>query len=320
MTEYSLNPGKTPNSRDFVNYFLLENHKGYCTHYATSGVLLARMAEIPARYATGYVIVGDDFNDENIKSDGSYTITLKDNRRHAWVEVYLNGYGWVPFEFTAGYSNQTIDTTPTTTVTTISETTETTSIESSEESMTTTHNSERRNTERTTSSFIPKTTITTVTEIISEIPIENSGISKILKYILVSISSASAFIIIIILRRKLVIYIRNKHFTSGSRRKRMAYMYEYTEKLLNYLKISRDDMQYAEFSEYIEKTLGGIYFSPDEFTEFTDIALKSAFSEHPPENNELKKCCSFICKFAEKIYDRANIMEKIYLKIILILI
>ncbi len=320
MTEYSLNPGKTPNSRDFVNYFLLENHKGYCTHYATSGVLLARMAGIPARYATGYVIVGDDFNDENTKSDGSYTITLKDNRRHAWVEVYLNGYGWVPFEFTAGYSNQTIDTTPTTTVTTISETTETTSIESSEESMTTTHNSERRNTERTTSSFIFETTITTVTEIISEIPIENSGISKILKYILVSISSASAFIIIIILRRKLVIYIRNKHFTSGSYRKRMAYMYEYTEKLLNYLKISRNDMQYAEFSEYIEKTLGGIYFSPNEFTEFTDTALKSAFSEYPPENDELKKCCSFICKFAKKIYDRANIMEKIYLKIILILI
>lgn len=320
MAEYSLNPGKTPNSRDFVNYFLLENHKGYCTHYATSGVLLARMAGIPARYATGYVIVGDDFNDENTKSDGSYTITLKDNRRHAWVEVYLNGYGWIPVEFTAGYSNQTIDTTPTTTETTISETTETTSVESSEETMTTTHNSEIRSTKRTTSYFTRETITTTVTEILPVTPVKNSGIPKILKYILVSVASISIFAVIIIMRRRLVIYIRYKRFTSGSHRKRMAYMYEYTEKFLNYLKISRDDMQYAGFSEYVEKTLGGIYFSPDEFTEFMDIVLKSAFSEYPPENDELKKCCSFTHRFAEKIYNRANIIEKIYLKIIIVLI
>ncbi|MDE5855349.1 MAG: transglutaminase-like domain-containing protein, partial [Ruminococcus sp.] len=168
MAEYSLNPGKTPNSRDFVNYFLLENHKGYCTHYATSGVLLSRMAGIPARYATGYVLVGNDFNEGNKKTDGSYTITLKDNRRHAWVEVYLNGYGWIPFEFTAGYSNQTIDTTPTTTTaTTISPTTETTSVVSSsaeDETSTQTHN---QSTRKTASSIIQNTATTTATEIVT---------------------------------------------------------------------------------------------------------------------------------------------------------
>lgn len=322
MAEYSLNPGRTPNSRDFVNYFLLENHKGYCTHYATAGVLLARMAGIPARYATGYVLVGDDFNEENKKADGSYTVNLKDNRRHAWVEVYLNGYGWIPFEFTAGYSNQTIDTTPATTTTTVSTTTETTSVVSSSASAenkttTQTHN---QSTGRTTLSVMQNTTTTTATETVQVIPVKNAGIPKVLKYILVSLASVTELAVIIIMRRKLILYIRQKHFKSGSHRKRMAYMYEYAEKLLNYLKISRNDMKYTEFAEHVEKSLGSIYFSPNEFTEFTNIALKSAFSEYPPEKDEIKKCREFTHKFAEDIYIRSNAIEKIYLKIILVLV
>ncbi|MDE5917518.1 MAG: transglutaminase-like domain-containing protein, partial [Oscillospiraceae bacterium] len=98
--EYSLEPGKTPSNRDFVNYFLLENHKGYCVHFATSGVILARMMGIPARYADGYVISREDFSDSNKQPDGTYKIEIKDNRAHAWAEIYITGKGWVPFEFT----------------------------------------------------------------------------------------------------------------------------------------------------------------------------------------------------------------------------
>ena len=128
-SEYSLRPGKTPANRDFVNYFLLENHKGYCIHYATSGVILARMAGIPARYATGYVIVGDDFKEENKNPDGTYTIDIKDNRSHAWAEVYINGFGWMPFEFTAGYSNTSVQ--PEAPVTTTADSSSTTTVNNS---------------------------------------------------------------------------------------------------------------------------------------------------------------------------------------------
>lgn len=323
MAQYSLNPGRTPATRDFVNYFLLENHKGYCTHYATSGVVLARMAGIPARYATGYVIVGDDFNESTQNSDGSYTITLKDNRSHAWIEVYLANYGWVPFEFTAGYSNQTIDTTPTTaTTTTTTESTETTTVESTEENGTTT-----RRSRQTTTGFgrhtLSKTeaTVTTVVEIPEDIQVSSF---RNLKYIIYTIIFLVSAILMIYLRRAVILYLRKQHFTEGSRKARMGYMYEYTEKLLKYLKINCDDMQYTVLAEHVEKLLSDVhlnpYFSPNEFREFMNTALKSSFSEYSPEKDELKKSLDFTTDFAKEIYIRSNSIEKIYLKFILVLI
>lgn len=320
MTQYSLNPGRTPATRDFVNYFLLENHKGYCTHYATSGVILARMAGIPARYATGYVIVGDDFNESTQNPDGSYTITLKDSRSHAWIEVYMDGYGWVPFEFTAGYSNQTIDTTPaTTTTSTATESTETTTVESTDESGTTTRRS-RKTTTGGAKQTAYETTIITVTTVVDVTEITSESTPKPAKYIIYTAIALTLTALLIYLRRVLILYIRKKHFNDGSRKSRMRYMYSYTEKLLKYLKIKQEDMQYNEFSAYVEESLNKVYFRPDEFREFTNTALKSAFSEYPPENDELRKCLDFTERFAKEIYIRSDIAHKIYLKIILVII
>lgn len=103
QVSYSLSPGKTPPSRDFAAYFLLENKKGYCTHYATAAVLLCRMAGIPARYCEGYVV--DNVLSEHSGPDGSPYIyaDILDSNAHAWCEVYLDGIGWMPFEFTYSY-------------------------------------------------------------------------------------------------------------------------------------------------------------------------------------------------------------------------
>ena len=59
--EYTLSPGTTPEGRDFVDYFLFENHKGYCVHFASTAVALLRSQGIPARYAEGYAVTaGED--------------------------------------------------------------------------------------------------------------------------------------------------------------------------------------------------------------------------------------------------------------------
>jgi transglutaminase-like putative cysteine protease len=59
--------------------------KGDCSEYADLFVALCRSRNIPARVVTGYTV----------KSD---TKTSK----HNWVEVYLQKYGWVPFDPSSG--------------------------------------------------------------------------------------------------------------------------------------------------------------------------------------------------------------------------
>jgi transglutaminase-like putative cysteine protease/uncharacterized protein (DUF58 family) len=91
---YSLNVSTGPAGADIVEYFLFRLKKGYCDYYATSMVVLARAAGIPARYVVGYI---GEYYDE---AEDVYIITA--DQSHAWPEVFFPGYGWVPFEPTGG--------------------------------------------------------------------------------------------------------------------------------------------------------------------------------------------------------------------------
>lgn len=100
---YTLSPGTTPVDRDFVEYFLFENHKGYCVHFATATVALLRSAGVPARYVEGYAVSSGDFENNNEWAN------IPDSRSHAWVEIYLSATGWVPIEATPGAERGIID-------------------------------------------------------------------------------------------------------------------------------------------------------------------------------------------------------------------
>ncbi len=89
--EYSLSPAEPTGEEDFVEFFLNESKEGFCVHFATAEVVLLRAMGIPARYAEGYAVPVD-------KSGGWVTVT--DRSSHAWVEIYFNGVGWLPFEAT----------------------------------------------------------------------------------------------------------------------------------------------------------------------------------------------------------------------------
>ncbi|MDR0904274.1 MAG: transglutaminase domain-containing protein [Ruminococcus sp.] len=99
--EYNIDVGEMPADKDFALYFLNEKREGFCQHFASSATLLCRAAGIPARYVTGFIISPSDYAVPS--ADGS--VTVKDSRAHAWTEVYVNGYGWMPLDFTSGYSN-----------------------------------------------------------------------------------------------------------------------------------------------------------------------------------------------------------------------
>lgn len=98
---YTTTPGNTPYNKDVIDYFLFENGKGYCVHFASAAALMYRMYGIPARYVTGFVAQPTDFRPSRF-TKGYFTATLTDKSAHAWVEIYLDNYGWVPVEVTPG--------------------------------------------------------------------------------------------------------------------------------------------------------------------------------------------------------------------------
>ena len=114
---YSLSPGRVPEGEDFICYFLEDNKKGYCTYFASTAVMILRNAGIPARYVVGYSVNSSDGkgNNQEIRRNvagkaynESYSgsiVEVYDDSAHAWVEIYMDGYGWIPLEFTPGYSN-----------------------------------------------------------------------------------------------------------------------------------------------------------------------------------------------------------------------
>lgn len=115
---YSLSPGKVPEGKDFICYFLGESNQGYCTYFASTAVMILRNAGIPARYVSGYTINSSDGSSINQESKrnvagSSYsesystsTADVYDSAAHAWAEIYMDGYGWIPLEFTPGYINE----------------------------------------------------------------------------------------------------------------------------------------------------------------------------------------------------------------------
>lgn len=100
-TTYTLTPGLAPLNEDVVENFLFERGRGYCVHYAAAAALMYRRYGVPARYAAGYAVPPEAFE---LQEDGHYTAAVADSSAHAWVEIFLPGYGWTPVEVTPAQS------------------------------------------------------------------------------------------------------------------------------------------------------------------------------------------------------------------------
>lgn len=77
---------------DVVVSFLRDYKEGICQHFASAATMLYRALGIPARYTIGYAsdtVAGEWTDIDSLKA-------------HAWVEVYIDGLGWVNVEVTGG--------------------------------------------------------------------------------------------------------------------------------------------------------------------------------------------------------------------------
>jgi len=84
-----------------MDEFLFNTRRGFCEHYAGSFAFLMRAAGVPSRVVTGYQ--GGEVNPV-----GNYLI-VRQSDAHAWVEVWLQGRGWVRVDPTAAVSPERIE-------------------------------------------------------------------------------------------------------------------------------------------------------------------------------------------------------------------
>ncbi len=85
-----------PLGRHGADEFLFDLRTGYCEYYASAFAVLMRHAGIPARIVTGYQGGFWQAADEYL--------LVRNSDAHAWVEVWLEGRGWVRVDPTAAVS------------------------------------------------------------------------------------------------------------------------------------------------------------------------------------------------------------------------
>ncbi|MGH9067033.1 MAG: transglutaminaseTgpA domain-containing protein, partial [Acidimicrobiales bacterium] len=89
---YSLNVPATTSDNALVR-FLFQTRRGFCQQFAGAYAVMARAIGLPSRVAVG-------FTPGQLGADGLYHVRALN--AHAWPEVHLGHYGWVPFEPTPG--------------------------------------------------------------------------------------------------------------------------------------------------------------------------------------------------------------------------
>ncbi len=101
-------------SVDKISRFILKEFPGDCTEFSNAAAMLGRLAGIPSRVVTGYLVSKSLQTPQHIQA----LMVLKDNidilsekslselmlvttaHRHSWVQFYIPGFGWVDFEST----------------------------------------------------------------------------------------------------------------------------------------------------------------------------------------------------------------------------
>jgi len=83
---YSLDVGRF-SSEQPVAEFLFEKRRGYCEYFASAAAILLRLQGVPTRYVTG-------LNVQPANRRGDHFL-VRASDAHAWIEVWLEGVGWV---------------------------------------------------------------------------------------------------------------------------------------------------------------------------------------------------------------------------------
>ncbi len=83
---------QVPANREAVDFFIFELREGHCEYFASSLTVMARLAGLPARVATG-------FSPGNYNALTGY-FEVHEYHAHAWTQIYIEKIGWITFDAT----------------------------------------------------------------------------------------------------------------------------------------------------------------------------------------------------------------------------
>lgn len=87
---YSLEFNPAPSGKDPILHFLETSRTGECREFAAAATLLLRAEDVPTRLVVGFM--STEFDPAN----KTFRVRLRD--AHAWIEIHLEGYGWITFD------------------------------------------------------------------------------------------------------------------------------------------------------------------------------------------------------------------------------
>jgi len=325
-TQYSLSPGKLPEGKDYVEYFLYENKIGYCAHYASTATLMLRAMGIPARYVEGYAIGSADIinsqetNTQDVtlhSNSGSKInnviqaeISVKDYNAHAWVEVYVDNCGWIPVEFTPGslvdYNYTVMED-----MATIGE-----NLNRYEEEVK--DQTEKADDPTPTplveeeESIVNKPEKEEVTTPDNKTAKENAKQTDSLFVTVFIILIAGAAVIIMALRFK--IRRRARHIKNHN--KKALFLFIEIEKILTTCHSLPKSVQLEDGEEYVKEHCP--FIDTNVFEGCMGTVRKARFGRGKITKKELKEVEMFYQSLYEEVYEKLSLRKKIYLKLILL--
>lgn len=322
---YSFDLEPVPEGWDIVEYFLFEQQKGYCMHFASAGTLLLRLQGIPARYASGYLVVPGDFKENK---DGSYTAVVRKERAHAWVEALGTYQCWMPIEATPGdYYMQLTENGGEDTVEEIVESIQPKSTPERPEErperpekeqakpLETPEEEERPESEETTREQEPQTK--DEAEAHRQKESFFLRIWPVLSVVLKILLATGCLLALILLRAKFLQKRRKTRLAASDKRMASQAIVSETFRLLTLAGIvfrgTEDEGLFARDTEAAIE-----YFGEDEFTEFIEIARVARYGRELPTEGQLQYLSMIYRRVKQHETDRMKWYQRLYYRYILV--
>ncbi len=296
--KYTVSPGEVPAGKDFVSYFLNESHEGYCTYFASAAVLILRQAGIPARYVVGYAVpeqtvAAGEVSGNDDSGHPIHDFTIIDKQAHAWAEIYEDGWGWRPVDFTPGFMPQIKN-------------------KNNGQDKNNSQNADKpeqqnKDNKAENKPDKPENKITPPTQNDKSLPPQSHMPEGIL------LAAAAAGIAMLWRRRcrKLLSSRFLNDITIQNQTERTAELYLYMERLAEYLGAERPmHMDYVDYARYLQQNEACWHDIPVE--KFVAAVLKARFgSNEALDKNETENTLAIIKKMRQNVYEKLNFMQRI---------